>query len=124
MSENNNDNAPSNRRHFSRVEYAHEVTLKTDLGESIIGAFSDISLKGMLFQGDQLPTKGANVSGTLDLGDVSMNITGVVIASAEDRGAAIRFNNLDIDSFTHLRQLLSLNLGSSETIDKEFFDSL
>jgi hypothetical protein len=114
----------SNRRHFSRVEFSHEVTLITNKGERIPGAFSDISLRGMLFQGKKLPSKGTKITGTLNLGDVTLNITGEVVASHPERGGAIRFQDLDIDTFAHLRRLVSLNLGDSETIDQEFFASL
>ncbi|MBF0454628.1 MAG: PilZ domain-containing protein [Magnetococcales bacterium] len=123
MNDNTNAN-PQDRRHFSRVEFSHDVELTTGKGGRIAGAFTDISLRGMLFQADKLPKKGTHISGTLNLGDVSLNIAGEVVASHPNRGAAIRFQDLDIDTFAHLRRLVSLNLGDSETIDREFFTSL
>ncbi|MBF0195303.1 MAG: PilZ domain-containing protein [Magnetococcales bacterium] len=125
MSENESSkDDPSNRRYFSRVDFSHNITLQTESNENISGAFSDISLKGMLFLAEKLPKKGEKVSGTLELGDVNLNIKGEVIASSRQRGAAILFQDLDFDSFAHLRQLLSLNLGDPDKIDKEFFTSL
>jgi hypothetical protein len=120
----NPDDSASNRRHFSRVDFSHKVILTTELGKTIPGAFSDISLKGMLFLGDTLPKIGDKVSGSLGLGDVSLNIKGEVIASHPERGAAVIFQDLDFDSFAHLRNLLSLNLGDPDQIDQEFFTSL
>ncbi|MBF0379967.1 MAG: PilZ domain-containing protein [Magnetococcales bacterium] len=125
MSDQDSPETPSsNRRFFSRVDFSHDITLQTESGETIPGAFSDISLKGMLFLGDTLPQEGEKVTGTLELGDITINISGEVLASNKERGAAILFKDLDFDSFAHLRQLLSLNLGDSDKIDKEFFTSL
>lgn len=124
MSEHSGSGHPSDRRHFSRVEFSHKVVLRTDQGEDIPGAFSDISLKGMLFQGERLPGKNVKITGVLQLGEITLNINGQVVASHKERGAAIRFQDLDIDTFAHLRRLVSLNLGNSETIDQEFFASL
>ncbi len=88
MSDEQNANADKpNRRHFSRVEFSHEVTLKSEQGVAMHGAFSDISLKGMLFQGESLPQVGDKVSGALVLGESSLNISGEVVASNKERGA-------------------------------------
>lgn len=113
-----------NRRRFSRVDFHHELVLKNNKGVDFQGAFSDVSLKGMFFQGDALPAKGDTVFGVLQLGDVSMQVQGVVVHSEKDHGAAILFQDMDVESFSHLRRLVSLNLGDSETIDREFFSSL
>ncbi|MBF0184216.1 MAG: PilZ domain-containing protein [Magnetococcales bacterium] len=114
---------PKDRRHFSRVEFRHQLTLTSDEGE-YPGAFDDISLRGMLFWSDPLPEKGEEVSGTLILGEIEIRLSGVIVQSNLNRGAAVLFQGLDVDSFSHLRRLVSLNMGDSETIDKEFFASL
>jgi hypothetical protein len=113
-----------NRRHFSRVAFSHKVILQSDEGVVFSGQFSNISLKGMLFQSDSQPKKGDKLSGILDLGKVKLDITGKVVAVHPERGTAICFQKLEIETFSHLRQLVSLNLGCSETIDEEFFASL
>ncbi len=115
---------PSNRRHFSRVGFRHQLTLNNGDGLEYPGAFDDISLSGMLFWSDPLPVKGESLSGVLLLGDVELRIVGLVVHSDLERGAAILFQGMDVDSFSHLRRLVSLNMGDSETIDKEFFASL
>ncbi|MBF0462684.1 MAG: PilZ domain-containing protein [Magnetococcales bacterium] len=113
-----------NRRHFSRVDFRHQLTLHDNQGTEYPGAFDDISLKGMLFWSSPLPEKGTHLSGILLLGDLELRITGMVVHSHLDRGAAILFQGMDVDSFSHLRRLISLNMGDSETIDREFFASL
>ncbi|HAT50626.1 MAG: PilZ domain-containing protein [Nitrospirae bacterium] len=114
----------SERRVFSRVNFNHEILLTNTENQRFRGAFNDISLRGMLFHGDKLPEEGAIVSGDLHLGDIHLMIRGKVVHSSASRGAAIQFQDIDLESFSHLRRLVSLNLGNSETIDKEFFDAL
>ncbi|WP_130472829.1 PilZ domain-containing protein, partial [Candidatus Magnetaquicoccus inordinatus] len=79
---------PRDRRHFSRVEFRHQLTLASSEGE-YHGAFDDISLRGMLFWSDPLPEKGEEISGTLVLGDIEIRLAGVVVQSNLHRGAAI-----------------------------------
>lgn len=112
------------RRHFSRVDFRHQLTFVSTEGTEYAGAFDDISLKGLLFWSNPLPEKGETLFGFLYLGDVQVYLAGTVIHSHPDRGAAVLFQGLDVDSFSHLRRLVSLNMGDSETIDKEFFSSL
>ena len=113
-----------NRRHFSRISFKHQLTLESSTGHSYQGAFNDISLKGMLFWSEPLPQKDEKLSGILHLGDLELHIHGVVVHSLPDRGVALYFQDMDVESFSHLRRLISLNMGDSETIDKEFFSSL
>ncbi|MBF0181212.1 MAG: PilZ domain-containing protein [Magnetococcales bacterium] len=112
------------RRSYSRVYYQHELTLQDGNGVSYRGAFNDVSLKGMLFNSDRLPPKGAKVTGIVHLGSFNMVIKGVVMAVQPDRGAAVRFEEMDVESFSHLRRLVSLNMGDSDIIDEEFFATL
>ncbi|MBF0427759.1 MAG: PilZ domain-containing protein [Magnetococcales bacterium] len=116
--------SPPDRRAFSRVGYQHDITLKDDGGALYHGVFHDISLKGMLFIGDILPPNGAIVSGFLILGEIKLPIKGVVINSQLTRGAAISFQEMDVESFSHLRRLVALNMGDSDAIDEEFFAAL
>ena len=113
-----------NRRHFSRISFNHKITLQSRSGRSYPGAFNDVSLKGMLFWSEPLPQKNEQVSGTLLLGDLELRVQGIVVHSDSNRGAAIYFQDMDVESFSHLRRLISLNMGDSETIDREFFSSL
>ncbi|ABK45775.1 type IV pilus assembly PilZ [Magnetococcus marinus MC-1] len=115
---------PNGRRQYTRVEYRHAILLKDASGQSYDGSFNDISLKGMLFLAEHLPEAGTEVGGELLLGDVVIELHGTVVLSQADRGAAIRFMDIDLESFSHLRTLVSLNLGDAERIDRELFDSL
>lgn len=118
-SENNND-----RRQFTRVNFRHEMEIRDGQGQLYKGAFNDISLKGMLFFCEKMPPEGAVITGIMPLGEEKMTIVGRVLRSSHERGVAIRFENMDVESFSHLRRLVSLNMGDAERIDAEFFGSL
>jgi hypothetical protein len=124
----NNEKQPAdeekNRRLFSRVHYRHKITLSTEDNHSYPGSFDDISLKGMLFHADELPEKGFILHGNLVIGEIEVAIKGEVTNVIQDRGAAIKFLDMDVESFSHLRQLVALNMGDAEVIDDEFFSSL
>ncbi|MBF0191733.1 MAG: PilZ domain-containing protein [Magnetococcales bacterium] len=116
--------APRDRRANSRVDFEQELILKDDMGNLYRGAFGDLSLRGMLFHGAELPAKGTTVQGTLVLGTITIPIKGMVVYSQTDRGAAIRFQEMDVENFSHFRRLVSLNLGDSDTIDDEILAGL
>ena len=126
MSANSSPKSSSHdRRNFSRVDFKHQLNLtSTDNGKIYLGGFIDISLKGMLYIGDVLPPEKHNVTGTLDLGGALVEIKGKVLRHIEGTGASILFTELDVESFSHLRRLVSLNAGDAELVDQEFFDSI
>ncbi|MBF0628336.1 MAG: PilZ domain-containing protein [Magnetococcales bacterium] len=115
---------PRDRRTNSRVDFQQELLLKDDRGNAYRGFLGDISLRGMRFLCDDLPAKGAMVTGSLVLGNLTLPFKGLVIHAQTDRGAAIRFQEMDVESFSHLRRLVSLNLGDSDAIDDEFLAAL
>jgi hypothetical protein len=111
------------RRHFSRVAFRHEITLTGTDGTVYRGAFNDVSLRGMLFWSEVLPPVKTVVDGVMPLGDETLQIRGEVMR-VTSQGAAVRFIEMDVESFSHLRRLVTLNLGDAERIDQEFFTSL
>ncbi|MBF0175390.1 MAG: PilZ domain-containing protein [Magnetococcales bacterium] len=122
----NQGTAPSDaeRRGYSRVHFQHELVLTGANGKTYPGAFNDISLKGMLFWCESLPASGETVLGILPLGEDALRIRGKVLWSHPQRGAAIRFEEMDVESFSHLRRLVAFNLGDADKIDQELFSHL
>ena len=120
-----NQNHSDERRQFSRIDFHHEMILFNVANSSRYnGTFNDISLKGMLFHSTPLPKSGEQLEGRLLLGDIELVIRGVVLWSKEGRGTAVKFQDMDLESFSHLRRLITLNMGDSERIDQELFASL
>lgn len=109
------------QRHFSRIRFRGEASL-------LIGAdefpctVCDLSLKGALVTA-HLPTppaKGERCLLELRLdGDATVRMEGdVAHAEADHIGLVCR--DIDLDSITHLRRLIELNLGDAELLNREF----
>lgn len=113
-----------NRRQFTRILFSIKATLyiEEQLEEQAFPvSIHDISLNGALV------TNPANTSLqgklgrlTFSLGDtdalVEMHI-GVIHQEADTVG--LQCNAIDIDSVTHLRRLVELNLGDQSQLEKE-----
>jgi len=112
----------SNRRQFTRILFSIKATLtvaEIDYPVSI----HDISLNGALIT---VPKHEQPLQG--QLGELSFNLTeegdvdvlmhiAVVHETPDEIG--LQCNAIDIDSITHLRRLVELNLGDDSQLSKE-----
>lgn len=109
------------RRQFTRIQFNADAHLSLPDGNFAVDV-EDISLKGALVRprGDLFATVGAN--GTLELilnhGDVAirMEVT-IVHHGSGELGLACR--EIDLDSITHLRRLVELNIGDESILNRE-----
>lgn len=110
----------SNRRRFSRVAFHGDARLFLPDGEHPVEVL-DISLKGVLIrERGGLPLRSGSL-GTLKLAlangeHIRMEIT-VAHDMANYHGLLCR--DIDLDSITHLRRLIELNLGDAELAERE-----
>ncbi|REL36403.1 PilZ domain-containing protein [Thalassotalea euphylliae] len=114
-----------NRRQFTRILFSIKATLYVEeqLEEQAFPvSIHDISLNGALVTNPKCNTPLQGKLGRLvfKLGDsdalVEMHI-GVVHQEADTMG--LQCNAIDIDSVTHLRRLVELNLGDQSQLEKE-----
>ncbi len=111
----------SNRRQFTRIPFEAEASLFLASGEHKVKVV-DLSLKGALIQPqDSLyVTVGSNgvLKVRLDKAatGIRMEVT-VVHHQGQRYGLACR--EIDIDSVTHLRRLVALNLGDEALLERE-----
>ena len=112
----------SDRRKFSRIPFLSEASLFLPDGEHEVEVL-DLSLQGALIH----PKAGLFVTvGTgcilkirLDNGEISIRMDAVVVHHLADYyGLACR--EIDLDSVTHLRRLVELNLGDEALAEREF----
>jgi hypothetical protein len=110
------------RRHFHRILFDANAELSFDLTSCEVQVL-DISLQGALvtckLAGSHIPEKGQEL--TLDIrldGDVHIVMHGEA-SHIEDGRLGVACTSIDIDSITHLRRLLELNLGDPELLDRE-----
>lgn len=111
----------TNRRQFSRVAFEAEGLLFLPDGEHPVRIL-DLSLKGALIrpQHPLFVTVGKNCTLKIRLNSadavIRMEMT-VVYHSTSHYGLACR--EIDVDSVTHLRRLLALNLGDADLAERE-----
>lgn len=112
----------NNRRKFSRIPFQSEAKLFVPEGEYVVEVL-DLSLKGALIhpKSPMFVTVGAN--GTLKIlldsvgTSIRMEVT-IVHHMANYYGLFCR--EINLDSVTHLRRLVELNLGDETMAEREF----
>jgi hypothetical protein len=113
--------AIKNRRQFTRVLFSIPAKVEID-NITYPVSIHDISLNGALVttMESQHPLKGK--LGVLhfflsdNVSEVTMDVSVVHI---EDNETGLQCNAIDIDSISHLRRLIELNLGDSNQLNKE-----
>jgi hypothetical protein len=110
-----------NRRQFSRIHFQTEAQLFLP-GSELPVEVLDLSLKGALIKPkvEHFVTMGTNCTLKIHLDNTGTSIrmeATVVHHQGEFYGLACR--ELDLDSVTHLRRLVALNLGDAELLERE-----
>lgn len=113
------------RRHHSRITFhtvAHLVVGNREIPVSVL----DISLKGALVQ---VPENALDLGAetdppcelNIDLDDAESDriCMKVRIAHAHQERIGLLCQNIDLDSVTHLRRLVELNLGDPDLLERE-----
>lgn len=113
------------RRHHSRITFhtaAHLVVGNREIPARVL----DLSLKGALVQ---LPENAPGISAetdppcelNIDLDDAKSDriCMKVRIAHAHRGRIGLLCQNIDLDSVTHLRRLVELNLGDPDLLERE-----
>lgn len=115
------------RRHYSRVPFQEGAALVLD-GQRIACEVRDLSLKGalLLCPAGTAGTCGSTCELSLALGEGGEVIVAMhgelVHAEARDDGLQLGLvcREIDLDSITHLRRLVELNLGDAALLEREF----
>ena len=121
----NDHKGPMNdeRRHYSRVKFDAELIISFEDHE-LVSRLLDISLKGALVEVDanEPISKGTHCKITIKLNgnDLVMDFEGVTVFVKESH-VGFEFVNIDLDSLTHLRRLVELNIGDSDKVKGELF---
>lgn len=111
-----------NRRKFSRIPFKSEARLFLPDGECVVDVL-DLSLKGALIHLKEPMFVVVGTNGTLKIhldnvgSSIRMEVT-IVHHMANYYGLACR--EIDLDSVTHLRRLVELNLGDEAMAEREF----
>lgn len=109
------------RRRFSRILFNAECTLHQNDMEWVTEVL-DISMKGLLVHKPDHYALNSDepCEATIKLaGSESYIIMSLEFAHEDDQSLGFRCQYIDIDSMTHLKRLVELNLGSEEMLKRE-----
>ncbi|MEJ2213004.1 MAG: PilZ domain-containing protein [Gammaproteobacteria bacterium] len=110
-----------NRRAFHRIFFDANVAVIVD-NKMHKTSLIDVSLNGALIsqpEGYEL-TKGQNVRLEIDLGETHNLIAmDAEVTHLENEHVGLKMQQIDVDSISHLRRLVELNLGDSELLHRD-----
>ena len=109
------------RRQFSRVIY--QVPTEISQGQvNVSGSVQDLSLHGLLIQCEELQQLNqenpVHVSFKLTNSDINIQLEATIVSTI-NTSMRLRIEHLDIDSISHLKRLVELNVGDDELLYRE-----
>jgi len=115
-----------NRRDFTRVTAGVDVEIISG-DTTISGLVHDVSLNGIFVQCSTPLPEGSHCRVNIILqgtqAPLRVSEKGTVTRS-EKAGMAIEFDEIDVDSFAHLRNLVLFNAPDAEAVEEEFDESI
>jgi Tfp pilus assembly protein PilZ len=113
-------------RKFSRVNFRIAATIKAG-GSSFSSDVDNLSMNGMFVVTAEQLQLGEAVDITIILSESSpeihISVSGTVSRIA-DNGIGFTFERLDIDSYTHLKNILSYNIDDADRIIDEIHHAI
>jgi len=113
-------------RKFSRVNFQVEATIKT-AERQFHGEVKDLSMSGMfmltgerLQQDDQVQISIV-LTGTSP--EIDVNFSGTV-SRIDENGMGFTFKKMDLDSYTHLKNIVTYNIDDAEKVTEEIHLSI
>ncbi|GGE33377.1 cyclic diguanosine monophosphate-binding protein [Halopseudomonas oceani] len=109
------------RRRFSRIPFDAQTMLQQD-GWCVAAQLIDISLRGLLvMQPESWDPARAQTPfiAIIELSEGSQIRMEVTLAHAEENLLGFQCEHIDLDSISHLRRLVALNLGDETMLERE-----
>lgn len=111
------------RRRYSRLDFTSQSVLVCQ-GRKYSTRLIDISMKGALIDIPGEWSGKPGLKGDLEILLTDSNITIIMkveVAHVDEETLGLRCYTIDLDSMTHLRRLLELNLGDPKLVERELF---
>lgn len=113
-------------RKFSRVPF-HVTATVTAGGRSFQGKVSDLSMNGMFLETPERLPDGEAVDLMITLEgtepEITVSFQGKVSRTTEN-GIGFHFEKIDLDSYTHLRNIIAYNMADAEKVMDEIFTNI
>jgi len=112
------------KRRFSRVDFTVKALITA--GTTVFrGEVDNLSLHGIFIKTDQRLPLGSAAEITIGLAEVEpeivIHVTATVARHTPD-GLGFEFGKIDVDSFTHLRSIISYRKGDADIVMDEFIN--
>jgi hypothetical protein len=111
---------PQERRRFKRIPFDARTELRQGEQRWPVNLL-DLSLKGLLIE-KPAPWQDdaeAPFSADIHLGDDALVSMELRLAHDEERQLGFKCEHIDLDSITHLRRVIELNLGDPQALERE-----
>jgi len=114
------DAAAEGQRRFTRIPFDADAVLERD-GQEWPCTVIDLSLKGALIERPAAwdGAQGEDCTLRLALGEEVQIGMAVTVAHIEEGQIGLSCHDIDLDSITHLRRLVELNLGDAALLERE-----
>lgn len=113
-------------RKFSRVSFRVDATIKT-AGRQFHGDVKDLSMSGMFMLTNERLQLGDPVDISIALTgtspEISVNFNGEV-SRIDETGIGFTFKMMDLDSYTHLKNIIAYNIDDAEKVLEEIHFSI
>lgn len=113
-------------RKFSRVPF-HVVATATAGGRSFQGKVSNLSMNGLFLETSERLADGEAAELVIALEGtepkISVSFSGKV-CRITDTGIGFHFEKIDLDSYTHLRNIIAYNIADAEKVMDEIFTNI
>lgn len=109
------------RRRYTRVGFTTRILLKaTGIKIETTGSTRDLSLKGVYVSTDRQISLGTECTVTVQLsgGIEAINLSMKArVARVEKDGLGLSFESMDLESYTHLKNLLMYNIDKDDDLE-------
>jgi hypothetical protein len=113
-------------RQFSRVPFRMAATIKTP-DRQFQGSVENLSMRGMFLVTDERLPMGDQVEINMILSgtspEISIDFNGTV-SRVSDNGLGFYFDKIDLDSYTHLKNIIAYNIDDAEKVMEEIYHSI
>lgn len=113
-------------RKFSRVPF-HVVATVTAGKRSFQGAVENLSMNGMFMETAERLPEGEPVTIIISLAGTDPEIKVLFdgrAARLAERGIAFHFEKVDLDSYTHLKNIIAYNMADPEKVMEEIYSTI
>jgi len=114
--------AGEEKRSFTRIPFQSEAIVKCSQ-KTLVCDLENLSLNGLLLKTPEPISVNEPVELEILLSgsssELSISLQGIVVRQAEE-GVAVQFRKMDLDSFIHLKNVVSYNCGGQADVMEEF----